>query len=89
MRPQQCTGLQAAAEARIHDHQGAFYLLRETKTDLSDPASNAYRHYGLELEGACQPIVDSLRPLELCTLHRARSVTPLCPVPAYDRPADR
>lgn len=89
MRPQQCTGLQAAAEARIHDHQGAFYLLRETKTDLSDPASNAYQHYGLELEGACQPIVDSLRPLELCTLHRARSVTPLCPFPAHDRPADR
>jgi hypothetical protein len=89
MRPQQCTGLQAAAEARIHDHQGAFYLLRETKTDLSDSASNAYQHYGLELEGACQPIVDSLRPLELCTLHRARSVTPLCPFPAHDRPADR
>jgi hypothetical protein len=89
MRPQSCSGLQAAAEARIRDHQGAFYLLRETKTDLSDTFANEYKHYGLMLDGTCHPIVDSLRPLELCALHRTRSVTPLCPSPAPAPPADR
>ncbi|WDS34603.1 glycosyltransferase 87 family protein [Pseudoxanthomonas sp.] len=87
MRPQQCTRLQAAAEARLRDHKGALYLLKEARTDLSDPVANAYQDYGLEKEGACQPIVDNLRPLELCPLRWVRSLTPLCPLTAHDQPA--
>lgn len=89
MRPQTCTALQADAEARIAQHRGPFYLLRETRTDLEDPVATEYTHYGLAQQGPCQPVSDSLRPVELCPLQRVQEVSALCPqaraAPAADR----
>jgi hypothetical protein len=89
MQPQVCTALQARAEARIREHRGALYLLREVSTDLDDPVASEYTRYGLTQAGACQPVADSLRPLELCPLQRVREVSVLCPQASAAPPAGR
>jgi hypothetical protein len=83
MSPQVCTRLQAKVEHRIRAHQGSLYLLRQISETGS--TETPYEAYGLELQGTCLPVADSLKPLELCPL--ARNATPtavLCPLPATD-----
>ena len=89
MQPQVCTALQASAEARIREHRGALYLLREVSTDLDDPVASEYTRYGLTQTGACQAVADSMRPLELCPLQRVREVSVLCPQAGAAPPAGR
>ena len=81
MSPQVCTRLQAKVEHRIRAHQGSLYLLRQISEASSSEAP--FEAYGLERQGACLPVADSLKPLELCPL--ARNPVPtavLCPLPA-------
>jgi hypothetical protein len=68
--------LQGQVEERIRGHAGPFYLLREVK-DV--PAlAGPYNAYGLSIDGACVPIVDSLRDLQLCPLARTDIKPPIC-----------
>jgi hypothetical protein len=76
MDPTRCTRLQGQVEERIRGHAGPFYLLREVK-DV--PAlAGPYNAYGLSIDGACVPIVDSLRDLQLCPLARTDIKPPIC-----------
>ena len=81
MSPQVCTDLQAKVESRVRAHQGSLYLLRQT----SETGSNEtpFDVYGLELQGECMPVDNSLQALELCPLTRDATPTAvLCPLPA-------
>lgn len=83
MDPARCTRLQARVEERIRRHTGSFYLLREVKD--SPAAIEPYKAYGLSIQGACVPIVDSLRDLQLCPLSRTEIKPPICLSSAADR----
>jgi hypothetical protein len=77
MDPSRCTRLQERVEKRIRDHAGPFYLLREVKN--SPATTGAYHAYGLSIQGACLPIVDSLKDLQLCPLSRTEIKPSICP----------
>lgn len=82
MAPDRCTRLQALAEARVRAHSGPLFLLKEVFNADPDPMEARYRDYGLEKSGACLNVDDSLKPLELCPLEKARDTPVLCAPPA-------
>lgn len=87
MSPDACTGLQAQVEARISQHQGPLYLLRQTpEAAEAAQAAPPYQFYGLGLQGACVPVIDSLQAIELCPLVRVTiPAAPICSLPTPDR----
>ena len=78
MAPDRCTRLQARAEQRVRAHEGPLFLLKEVFNQDPDPVAERYRDYGLEKTGACLNVDDSLKPLELCPLEKARETAVIC-----------
>lgn len=85
MKPARCTGLQRQAETRVRAHEGSLWLLRPVEDASS--AWTRVRDYGLDVVGACRPLLDSLMALEVCPLQRAEA-PPICVdrAPALSRP---
>jgi hypothetical protein len=85
MAPDDCTRLQARAEARVRAHAGPFFLLREPAGTDAPAAERPWRAYGLEQRGTCRPVASNLGKLELCPLVREFTPPVACAVPAPDR----
>jgi len=81
MAPDRCTRLQTRAEQRVRAHEGPLFLLKEVFNQDPDPMAERYRDYGLEKSGKCLNVDDSLKPLELCPLERARETPVICAPP--------
>jgi hypothetical protein len=70
MRPTTCSRMQAQVEARLRDHAGPLFLLREPAGDAEGEAQLAAA-YGLSIGGACGTVESNLGTLSLCPLRRA------------------
>lgn len=80
MDPQHCTHLQQRAKRTIRSHSGPVFLLMELDQDHTDPFADRYQRYGLQIDGQCSKVEDSLRPgkLQICPLKRVAMPASAC-----------